>query len=248
MLPVGERWLVTGTDIAAGIGLKPADTLAAPPEVVGLFTARVALMEVLAIGATPFLVVAAVGAEPEPTGAALRQGILRSLAEVGLGAESLTGSEEKNIAVQTTALGVTVLGWVAEGWQAQRPRPGDWLYAVGRPRVGEAVLAASGEIADLRVVQRVLAHTGWHDLRPVGSRGIRREAEAWLLENDLRADWAVDPPLDLESSAGPATVLLVAASDWEEFEIAAWIGRPVVRLGRIREGGEAPGGFSADRL
>lgn len=248
LCPVGERWLVVGTDVAGGIGLKPADTLTALPEVVGLFTARVALMEVLAVGATPFLVIAAAAVEPEPTGAALRQGILRSLAEVGLGPESLTGSEEKNIPVRATALGVTVLGWASEGWQQQRSRPGDFLFAVGRPRVGEAVLAEPGEIADLGVLRGLLARPGWHDLRPVGSRGIRREAEEWLAESNLRADWAAEIPIDLEASAGPSTVLLLVAPDWEESQVAAWTGRAVVRLGRIQEGGKGPGGFSAHRL
>ena len=96
--PVGlDRYLVIAADVAAGIGPMDHDLVRADAYIVGRFTARVPLVELIAAGARPFALVNTQGVAPQPYGQEILRGIWDEAAGVGLQPEDITGSWERNI-------------------------------------------------------------------------------------------------------------------------------------------------------
>lgn len=226
-LPGGDR-LLLACDAAGGIGPKPGDAVPVPGYVLGRFTARVALMELIAAGGRPVALTNTCCVEPEPTGQEILWGIREEASQAGLGETQITGSFEKNIPTCQTGLGVTALGL------AERPfgqaRPGDLIIAVGRPKVGVEVDLTDPEIADLKLTRRLAVDPLIHDLLPVGSRGIAAEVAvmaptATLLEPE--EGW------DLAKSAGPATCLLAAVSPAAFAALALTLDRPWALVAQV---------------
>ena len=119
--------LVVGCDSAGGIGPKPLDKVKVSGYTLGKFTTRVALMEVLSVGAKPFCLTNALGVEPDPTGLEIVKGIKSEVSTLALPLE-IIGSMEKTVKVQQTGIGVTVVGLAPKNKQmstrsdaAQRP-------------------------------------------------------------------------------------------------------------------------------
>ncbi len=107
--------------------------------------------------------------------------------------------------------------------------------AIGRPKVGEEVIAAEarGEIADLKNVTQLSQRKYVHDIVSVGDFGIASEAKmmAYGVGRQLKL---VEPAgLDLNKSAGPATVVL-ATIDRERLEdLTSLIPKPINVVGEI---------------
>lgn len=241
-------WLLA-VDVAAGVGEKPGDAVRAPAYVVGRFTARVALAELLAAGAEPVALADPVGAEPEPTGREVLRGIRDEAAEAGLDLP-VTGSTEKNLPVVQSSVGVVALGFAPPGALRLGPaRPGETLWAVGRPKVGASVRLDDPEIADLRALGLLLASPHLHLCVPAGSGGVAAEGRQLALEAGLtwepeEAREGAGPAFPLSASAGPATCLVAVGSE----ELGAWWSReaeaaarrsgrplpPITRVGRLR--------------
>ena len=72
-----EKVLVIACDCAGGIGPKAGDAIKVSAEIIGRFTARVALMEVLAIGAEPISLVNTLSVEYNPTGKGIIEGMIQ---------------------------------------------------------------------------------------------------------------------------------------------------------------------------
>lgn len=127
--------MLIATDAAGGIGPKMMDTVQAPAYVLGRFTARVALMEVIAGGGRPIAVIDACCVEPVPTGQEILRGILDEAALAGLTPEAVTGSFEKNVVTVQTGLGVTALALAERPFWFRRSRGsgGRGGKAQGRP-------------------------------------------------------------------------------------------------------------------
>lgn len=207
-LPGGERLLVA-CDALGGIGPKAMDQVQVPGYVVGRFTARVALMEVLAAGGRPVLLVNNACVEPEPTGAEILRGIREEARLAGLEPDAITGSFEKNIPTVQTGLGVTAMALASR--EERRAAPGDLIIAIGRPKVGPEVHLDDPEIADLPLGRWLAGERLVHDLLPVGSRGIAAEAAEMAGSAGLGLEWiGPEEGWDLARSAGPATCLLAA--------------------------------------
>jgi hypothetical protein len=205
--------LVIATDAAGGVGPKPCDGVHAPAYVVGLFTARVALMEVMACGARPIAVALGVCCEPEPVAAQVREGVLEEMGVAGVDGGALVMSSEKNLLTVQTGVGVTVLGTVRpQGFRPGRARPGDRVLLAGRPKVGGSVEPRDPELADLPTVVRALASGHASDLLPVGSRGAAAEAHSLARSSGLTYVPEFPAGLDPLASAGPATALLISAA------------------------------------
>ncbi|MEW6399660.1 MAG: alpha-ribazole kinase [Bacillota bacterium] len=222
------RLLMVACDSCAGIGDRPADVVPAPPYVVGRFTCRVPLLEVLAVGGQPFLVVATLGVAPHPAGEAILRGVRDEASLAGIPAGNLLISTEKNIPTAQTSAGITVLGWANRGAvRFGRARPGDLAVAVGKPRVGAEVQLDDPDIADIPTLHLAMGCGDAGDLIPVGSGGIAREAgrlarraglcfsptpgpvEAAIPAGTLGDSCAGEQGQpDLERSAGPATCFL----------------------------------------
>ena len=223
--PHGRGLIVAACDSAGGVGPLPADALAAPGQVVGRFTARVAAAELLAVGAMPVLVSVTCCVAPDPCGALLA-GVRAELADVGVPGLPLVATAEKNLATVQTGIGVTLVGTLEAPWPVTRK--GDGLYLVGIPKVGAAVRLGDPEIADLPLLRTLLPQVS--AVIPAGSRGAWHEAEVLAAEAGLTAIREGDEDGDLLSrSAGPATALVAAAARTPR------LGLPVLRrIGWLR--------------
>lgn len=211
-----DKVLVIACDSCGAVGPKEGDLVKVSGYVVGRFTSRVALMEVLAAGAWPICVVNTLCVEPFPTGADIQCGIADELRFLGVDPEALlTGSTEKNMPTSQSGVGVTVVGIASkEQLRIGRLRAGDYLALFGLPKVGAEVSLGDPEIADLSTIMLLLSSSQVKEIVPVGSRGIKAEAETLARLNDLELVWYEIPDeVDLYKSAGPATCLLAAGEE-----------------------------------
>lgn len=244
--------LAVACDSLGGIGPKSGDVVPATGYVVGRFTCRVPLMELMALGAEPFLVTAALAVEPDPTGRDIIRGVRDELSAAGLDpAGAMLASTEKNVTTSQTGLGITALGRLPpaaaggddDALRWGRSRPGDAVIAVGLPRVGAVVTLDDPNLADIPTLRLALGYRGAGDVVPVGSRGIRAEA----LDLASRAPTGVPlrfiaapaPGLDLDASAGPSTSFLVTVPPtdigtfWRHVGVS---GRPCTLVGWLEAG------------
>jgi len=235
-VPTGHA-IVVGSTSSGAVGPKSMDKVKVEGRVLGKFLARVALMDVAATGAFPLLLSATLGVEKEPSGREILEGIRREAMVLGLEPNQvvLENTEENFETVQTGA-GLTVVGFAnEEELRLGKTRPGDLLVAVGKPKVGDEVIRAEvkGEIADLRNVAWLSQKKYVHDIVPVGTFGIAHEARMMAFAVGRQLKLAEEAAVDLEKSAGPATVVLVTM-DAERFEeLASLIRKPTAVIGEI---------------
>ena len=230
-----RRIVVVSCDSAGSIGPKRLDKVRVDGHTVGRFTARVALMEALSVGASPICIVNTLAVEPEPTGARIIRGIRAEVRHAGLDRRIvITGSTEKNVPVSQTGVGVTVVGVVTPrslrvGWS----KPGDVVVAIGIPHVRDEVMQGEKErrIADTRDVLRLLDLNFIHDIIPVGSQGILHESKTIAEDSDLRFTSTLRVEVDVRKSAGPGTVLLCTCRHSDLGEIIDSMKKPVNLVG-----------------
>ena len=113
--------------------------------------------------------------------------------------------------------------------------PGDLVVAVGMPKVGDEVIPAEArnEIANLKDVTS-LARKGFvHDIVPVGSFGIIQEAKTLAYSIGRQLKIKENPQLDLNKSAGPATVVLATMDKKMLEELGFFIRKPINVIGEI---------------
>ncbi len=217
--------LVAACDSCGAVGEKELDAVQVPAYVTGRFTARVALFEVLATGAEPQIVTAAICNEPDPTGEKILKGVRDELNLSAPGPLPMAISCEKNMPTKQTGLGISVVGLgEAEHLRIALTRPGDDVYCLGIPKVGPEVHSPDDpDIVQAGHIRRLLALPAVHDIIPVGSQGILGEIHT--LETALRlrfvaANEQVHPasggvrPLgtpDLHKSGGPSTCVVFSA-------------------------------------
>lgn len=229
--------LVIACDSLGGIGPKPLDCVHVDGYTVGKFTARVALMETLSVGATPLCVVDNLCVEYEPTGREILRGVCDEAILAGLDPESaVTGSTEKNISVEQTGIGVTVVGTCKKAaLRIGVSQPNDIVISIGDPSVGEEVMLAEseGRICGVADVLKLLSIVGVHEVLPVGSEGLGHELDVLSASSGLR----FMPDLltvDLAKSSGPATVLLASLSVSKVDAVKQLFGsKPVRKLGTL---------------
>lgn len=205
----GGRALVIACDSCGAIGEKVNDQVAAPPLIVGKYTARVALMEILSVGASLAGLTVNICNELEPTGKEILKGIERELLECQL-QTSVTISTEKNMTTSMTALGVTAIGIIdEENIKIHGAKSGDYVYVAGKPKVGNEVVLDQGEIADTKTLMQLLNWDTISEIIPVGSSGILGELEKMKAFRSMEVELLKEIELDLEKSAGPCTALLI---------------------------------------
>ncbi len=226
-----DEALVVGCDSAGGIGPKPLDKIKVDAYTLGKFTARAALMEVLAVGANPVCIVDTLGVEPDPTGNEILNGIRAEAANAGLDPKrAVTGSTEKNIPVEQTGIGVTVIATCKLAQlKIGGAQPNDIVAAVGIPCVGEEVVPAekAGEIADTADMVKLRSASFIHELIPVGSMGIKRETQTLAEGAKLEFRMLNQSTVNVAKSAGPATVILVALAENELSQLRQLANKPV---------------------
>jgi hypothetical protein len=206
-----ERLLVIACDSVGSIGPKPADRYPASARTVAHFAARVPLVEVLAAGARPEILVDTLSVELDPTGAEMIAEIRAIAAELGLGPERVTGSTEDNVPSDATGIGVTVIASAApETFRPGGARAGDRVLCIGRPTSApeDRIEIGDPRLVPLTLLARLLELPGVGDALPVGSRGVGYELGV-LAESNGLAFLPVDHDIDLARSGGPASCVLL---------------------------------------
>jgi len=206
-----ERLLVIACDSVGSIGPKPADRYPASARTVAHFAARVPLVEVLAAGARPEVIVDTLSVEMHPTGAEMIAEFQAVAAELGLGPERVTGSTEDNVTSDATGVGVTVIASATrDDLRPGRALPGDRVYCVGRPTSApqDRVEIGDPRMVSLGLLARIVELAGVGDALPVGSRGVGHELGVLAESNGLTL-LEVRHELDLARSGGPASCVLV---------------------------------------
>jgi hypothetical protein len=232
-----KRVMVVSCDSAGGVGSKPLDRVRASPFMVGKFTARVALMEILSTGAEPVCIASALAVEPKPTGNQILLGIRAEMRHALLSPITpIVNSAEKNFEVQSTGVGVMAVGIaIRNRLRVGRCEADDEILAIGLPHVGGEVLRAEqrGVITNSRDVRRLLRTNLLHELVPAGSRGILYEAQALAADSQLFLKRERGIKLDLSKSAGPATAIVSACKRGSLQRIAALTHKPVTKIGYL---------------
>jgi hypothetical protein len=235
-IPTGHA-IVVGSTSTGAVGPKAMDKVKADGKTLGKFLARVALMDVAATGAYPILLSATLGVEKDPTGVEILAGIKREASLLGLDtSQVLLENTEENFETVQTGVGLTVVGFAnEEELRIGKTLPGDLLVAIGKPRVGGEVLVAEakGEVADLRNVVWLSQKKYVHDIAPVGTYGVAYEARMMAYAVGRQLKLAEKAPLDLEKSAGPATVVLVTMDPAKYEDLAALVGKPTGVIGEV---------------
>ncbi len=232
-----NRLLAVSCDAAGGIGSKLHDKVRASPRLLGKMTARVALMELLAIGATPIALAGALSVEPKPTGDQVVKGMLDEVRYARLRNVQILASSEKNVKVGQTGIGVTAIGFVStSNLKIGLCRSGDEVVAIGEPHVGQEVLRgeASRKIADTLDVIKIREKSFVHEIIPVGSRGILKEARTMARDSNLSIRLLESQQVDLKKSAGPATVLVCALRAGSFRKMEALLDKPTRVIGHLR--------------
>ncbi|MEL0627392.1 hypothetical protein V6245_10595 [Salinibacterium amurskyense] len=209
-----DRVMVVACDSIGGIGSKPQDSYPATAATVAHFAARVPLIELLAAGAVPQLIVDALSVEMDPTGKEMIEEFRNIGNSIGLSSERITGSTEDNVTSIATGVGVTVLGLAS----AHDLRPGtsqdrDNVLCLGLPTSAphDEVYVGHPDMVPLDVLGEVLAIDGVHDALPVGSHGIRYELAELAATAGLTAR-ETQHALDSTKSGGPASCVLLSLS------------------------------------
>ncbi len=235
-IPTGHA-IIAGSTSSGAVGPKELDKVKVDGRVLGKFLARVALMDVTATGAFPLLLSVTLGVEKEPTGNEIIEGIKREAHSIGLDPNQvLMEKTEDNFQTSQTGAGLTVVGLANEDeLRLGKTMPGDLVVAIGRPKVGDEVIAAEarGEIADLKNVTQLTQRKYVHDIAPVGGFGIASEARMMAYGVGRQIKLLEVQGLDLNKTAGPATVVL-ATIDRERLEdLTALIPKPINVVGEI---------------
>jgi hypothetical protein len=235
-MPTGHA-IVTGSTSSGAVGPKEMDHVKVDGKILGKFLARVALMDVTATGAFPLQLSVTLGVESEPTGNDIIEGIKREARNIGLDPNQvLMENTEDNFQTVQTGAGLTVVGLANEDeLRLGKTMPGDLIVAIGRPKVGIEVIAAEarGEIADLRNVVQLNQRKYVHDIEAVGSYGIANEAKMMAYGVGRQLKLNAVPELDLEKSAGPATVILATVDPDRLEDLRELIPKPFSIVGEI---------------
>lgn len=206
--------IVIACDSVGGIGSKSCDTFTTDARAVTHFAARVPLLEVLAAGAAPTVIVDTLSVEKDPSAIDMIDEIRAMALELGLDPDvSVTGSTEDNVATIATGIGVTVIGIAPAGaFRATRARAGDHVYAVGVPLSApqDRLIPGDPRMPGIAEVALLAGMDGVHELLPVGSQGIAHEIAQ--LAQGLVVTAAGPHRIDRAVTSGPSTCVLVAVA------------------------------------
>jgi hypothetical protein len=229
--------LVVSCDSTGAVGRKTRDQIKVDPSVVGRFTARVALMEAISVGAVPLCLSVTLTVEPEPSGREIMKGIRRELRNCEVNEPMIVQSSEKNFMAHQTGVGVTVNALVEESrLRLGKGRVGDIVAAIGTPCVGYQVLKGerTGTIADLKDLNALPSLGFVHDIIPVGSKGALKEARILAADSRLQFRPRRNVAIGMDKSAGPATLLLCSLPKFKWSELRQTIDKPLSIIGELQ--------------
>ena len=94
--------------------------------------------------------------------------------------------------------------------RVNKTKAGDKLYCIGI-KVGNEISLDDSQIANSLLIKELNDMSSVHDIIPVGSKGIKGEAEMLASFLGLELNWGKNLPVDIQKTAGPATCVLVTS-------------------------------------
>lgn len=231
---IGDIGLVIACDSNASNGEKPADTHPNVYEETAVNALKVPVMEVLATGAQPLLVVNNLCMEMEPSGRKIISVMRQELDRSGLQNVQLTGSTEDNMKTVQTGIGVTALGVALESaMKCGKTRAGDLVVCVGIPQSGvvERYSERDSDVAKIDTVVKLRAATFVHEILPIGSHGALYEANELAHCANLRFRLSGSCAIDVHTSAGSSTAVLVSVAPQNVEKLTGTVSEPVNVIG-----------------
>lgn len=229
--------LIAACDSSGAIGSKALDVVQVPERITGRFAARVALFEVLAAGAEPKMLTVAISNENVPTGEGILEGVREELRALNLEDLPLVISTEKNMITQQTGLGISAIGVAeVESLRLGVTQAGDFIYGLGAPKVGPEIFGAEDpEIIQGEHIRKLLGTKSVHDVVPIGSQGIRGEAESLAYSAKGIVRFESTCQMEMNKSAGPSTALIFTTGEKVKEEILeAFLGLRPYFVGSIK--------------
>lgn len=232
-------WMIITCDSDGGIGPKKHDTIFSQSYDLGRLAARVPIMEMLASGALPVLVVDTLCVEMDPVGKEIIRGVRDEVSEAGLNGDLVvTGSTEDNVVTYQTGVGVTVVGFV----EKKDFRPGkslkdDLVICLGVPKSAPEykVHYADNGIANTKLIKQLNSFEFIRDILPVGSKGITYEFRELAKSADLSPFCYEGITLDVTKSGGPSTCCIVSLPKNKLDLLKDKIDKPVTVIGELRK-------------
>lgn len=228
--------MVVAVDSSGAIGPKSHDHLRWTGREAGRTATKVPMMEVVASGATPVIVVDNLCVEMDPVGADILDGVrdvCRELDHMPV----ITGSDETNMPTVQTGIGITVIASLRlEDSRLGSSQSGDLVYAVGLPLGGSEGATPDGDagMATVTTVRQLLALEGVHEVLPVGSKGIEYELGELAKGASLKMDVVEQNSVDVKRSAGASAVVLASVALGATIDPATVGGLPCALVGRLR--------------
>ncbi|RHO60499.1 selenophosphate synthase [Eubacterium sp. AM05-23] len=227
-----EEAIVITCDSIGAIGDKEMDVVRVTPELTAYETVKVALGELLALGAAPIAISDGLAVETDPTGKRMISGIKKAIAELPDYEIALTGSCEDNMPTVQTGAGITVIGLIqAKQVKYQITRPGDRAVLFGRPLYGENFskqLHLALQLPDFTAIRKI---SGLLEMVPVGSKGIAYEVLKIAEDNGLGFEWENQLPFDVKQSGGPASCCVGTIPEAEIAQLEKYTGKQITELG-----------------
>ena len=212
---IGDMNVVVACDSNAAIGEKPGDAIKKPYTEQGVSILKVPLIEVIASGASPVLVVNNLCFEMEPYGKIIIRVMKEELDKNGFDSTvQITGSTEDNATTFQTGSGLTVIGLGhRSSLRLGNTKIGDLVCVVGDPRDGGVLEYSEFDRNTLSIADTIaLTKLPYvHEILPCGSHGCLYEAAA--LAKDVGGSFDVFKtkfPISLDTSAGSCTAALVS--------------------------------------
>lgn len=207
-----DNFLVISCDSCGGVGEKSADIVKTSADIVGYYTAKVSLAEILAIGAKPLTVVDTLSVEMDDTGNKILIGIKKALKEIGITENIVvTGSTEENFPTIQTGIGITAIGMIhKDNFRRDIPTKGSKILVAGIPLVGDDLLNNEDKSINLKDILEFRNNPNILEILPVGSKGILQELKLMARDANLKFILEKEIEIDINKSAGPSSCVLLA--------------------------------------
>lgn len=227
-----DKAIVITCDSIGAIGNKEMDVVKVTPELTAYETVKVALGEMLSLGAAPIAISDGLAVETEPTGLRMIDGIKKAISELPDYEIALTGSCEDNMPTVQTGAGITVIGLIREEQIKYRiTKPGDKAVLFGKPLYGEDFsnqLHLALQLPDFAAIRKI---SDLQEMVPVGSKGIAYEVEKIAADNELDFEWGDGLPFDVRQSGGPASCCVATVPERAVSQLEKWTRKQVTALG-----------------
>jgi hypothetical protein len=200
ILPItNNKTMVIATDCSGACGEMPNDIISVSPEVTAYYTARVAFMEVMSVGATPIAYTFSNFIKDKYD--AVQRGILKLIDELGLDKLDNIGSTETNFEMVQSAVGITVIGTIDK--YEEKKHTNHSYACIGYPLIGDEVVNNPDKILSMKDFLELVNDKKVDVILPIGSKGIKWEMKSIFGKTILNSE------VDIDKSAGPSTCVVI---------------------------------------